>query len=163
MSNSPWPSTAGATHDDHQPCTDRCLALADRVCEARHARLTPQRRRVLAAVADRRTAVGAYEIMDLLAVDGRRPAPVSVYRALEFLVEQGLIHRLSSLNAFIACAEPTASHRAQFLICRGCRIIVELRSQAVEEAVEADAAARDFTVSSAVVEVSGLCHTCRQS
>lgn len=148
---------------DHQLCIDRCLAVADAVCRERGARLTAQRRRVLELVAAHHAAVGAYDIIDALAHDGRRPAPITVYRALDFLLGLGLVHRLASLNAFIACSDPRADHAAQFLICHRCRTIVELRSDPVDRAIVAGAATIGFDVSSIVVEVAGLCRTCRQA
>lgn len=156
----PPPAATETTHD-HGLCLARTLATAERLCGEHGLRLTPQRRRVLEAVAASHAAIGAYEIIDALAgKDGRRPAPISVYRALDFLVSQGLIHRVDSLSAFVLCASPGASHRAQFLICRRCRDIAELHSDAVDAAIGEGAAAVGFTVASAVVEVSGLCRAC---
>lgn len=163
MSNSSLPAARVDTAHDHQLCVDRCLAMADAVCGEQGARLTPQRRRVLEAVAARHAATGAYDIIETLARDGRRPAPISVYRALDFLLGLGLVHRLASLNAYIACVDPGASHRAQFLICNGCRTIVELHNNPVDGAIAAGATAVGFDVSSTIVEVAGLCRSCRQT
>jgi Fur family zinc uptake transcriptional regulator len=154
------PAGASGSDHDHQLCRARTLAAAERLCGEHGLRLTPQRRRVLEAVAASPAAMGAYEIIDALAADGRRLAPISVYRALDFLVGHGLIHRIDSLSAFVLCASPGASHRAQFLICRRCREIAELPSDAVDAAIGEGAAVLGFTVSSAVVEVSGLCRAC---
>jgi Fur family zinc uptake transcriptional regulator len=153
---------AGEDAHDHDLCLSRSLAAAEQVCGERGVRLTPQRRRVLEIVAAGHAAVGAYDIIGALAANGRRPAPISVYRALDFLVANGLIHRVDSLSAFVLCASPGASHRAQFLICQRCRDIAEMRSNAVDAAIGEGAAAAGFTVSSAVVEVSGLCRSCRR-
>lgn len=156
-----FPSGTSATRaHDHDACLARSLAAAERLCGERGLRLTPQRRRVLEVVAAGHAAIGAYEIIDALAAEGRRPAPISVYRALDFLVAQGLVHRVDSLSAFVLCASPGSSHRAQFLICQRCRDIAELRSDAVDAAIGEGAAAVGFSVSSAVVEVTGLCRAC---
>lgn len=154
------PDAVSEDAHDHALCLARTLAAAERVCGQRGGRLTPQRRRVLEVVAARHVAVGAYDIINALAEEGRRPAPISVYRALDFLVSRGLIHRVDSLSAFVLCASPGASHKAQFLICQRCRDIAELRSDAVNAAIGDGAAAVGFTVSSAAVEVSGLCRAC---
>lgn len=151
---------AGETHD-HHCCIERALASAERLCGERGLRLTAQRLRVLEVVADRHVAIGAYEIMEIMAVDGRRPAPISVYRALDFLVANGLIHRLASLNAYIVCALPGASHRAQFLICRHCGTVAELKNENVDRALDGGAEAAGFTIATAIVEISGLCRQCR--
>ncbi|TVR96823.1 MAG: transcriptional repressor [Rhodospirillales bacterium] len=152
----------GADHD-HQRCRDHVLSEAERRCAERQVRLTPQRRRVLEVIADRHGAIGAYEIIARLGEGRSRPAPISVYRALDFLMAQGLVHRLASLNAFIACSGPDRAHGAQFLICRGCGVIGELNDASVEAAIGRAAAAAGFAVAAPLVEVTGLCRSCRTS
>jgi Fur family zinc uptake transcriptional regulator len=160
MSTAFPPDVAGDRRHDHEVCLTRTLAAAEQVCGERRVRLTPQRRRVLEAIAAGHAAVGAYDIIDALAASGPRPAPISVYRALDFLVANGLIHRIDSLSAFVLCASPGSSHRAQFLICQRCREIAEMRSDAVDAAIGEAASAVGFAVSSAVVEVTGICRAC---
>jgi Fur family zinc uptake transcriptional regulator len=147
---------------DHDACVADLLDAADRVCDERGVRLTSQRRQVLEIVADRHAAIGAYEIMERMAEGGRRPAPVTVYRALDFLIEQGLVHRLASLNAFIACARPSDEHGAQFLICKRCGRVAELADPAVRQAIDKGARRADFTVAAPMVEVVGICAPCRE-
>lgn len=148
---------------DHDRCRDALLLEAERRCAERRQRLTPQRRRVLTVIADGHTAIGAYEIMDRLAEVGSRPAPISVYRALDFLMAVGLVHRLASLNAFVACAGPEWAHGAQFLICHGCGVVGELNDAAVDRAIGTAAAAAGFAVTAPLVEVTGLCRSCRDA
>jgi Fur family zinc uptake transcriptional regulator len=149
-----------AADHDHARCVAAILAEAEQVCQRRQTRLTLQRRRVLQILAESHAAIGAYEIIDRMAGEGRRPVPITVYRALDFLMENGLVHRLASLNAFIACAHPQHQGGAQFLICHRCQTIGELNSDAVGEAIAATAAAAGFAVSQAIVEISGVCHRC---
>lgn len=150
---------------DHARCRDDLLDLAERQCAADGVRLTPQRRRVLELTADSHAAIGAYDIAARMAEDGRRPAPMAIYRALDFLIEQGLVHRLNSLNAFVACARPRGTadgpHGAQFLICRQCRQVAEFADAAVDAAIGAAAAAAGFGVATPHVEVLGTCPHCR--
>lgn len=146
---------------DHDHCVAAILAGAERVCDERNVRLTAQRRRVLEIVAEQHGAIGAYEIIDRLAGDGKRPAPVTVYRALEFLIEQGLVHRLASLNAYIACRHVDTEHGAQFLICKRCGTIGEIANRAVDRAIVGAASDVGFAVAARVVEVAGLCADCR--
>ena len=87
---------------DHQRCTADALAHAERFCAERSQRLTPIRRRVLEVLLENHNPLGAYEIMDRAAASGTRPAPITVYRALDFLRENGLVHRIESRNAFVA-------------------------------------------------------------
>ena len=145
----------------HERCVDAILADAQRLCELRQVRLTTQRRRVLEIVASSHAAIGAYDIMDRLATSGRRPAPITVYRALDFLIDQGFVHRLASLNAYVACVHARAEHGAQFLICRDCGTIGELTSPAVDHAIAEAASSAGFVAALPVVEVSGVCVHCR--
>ena len=88
---------------DHRKCVSEAMAVADELCAKRGARMTELRRRVLNLIWDSHAPVGAYAIMDMLKREGRNAMPPTVYRALDFLQEQGLIHRIASLNAFIGC------------------------------------------------------------
>lgn len=149
-----------ASHDHHH-CRETILGDAERLCRHRKVRLTPQRRRVLEIVAERHAAIGAYEIIDRLAHEGKRPAPTTVYRALDFLIEHGLVHRLASLNSYVACAHADAKHGAQFLICGRCGTVGEITSSGVDQAIVGAASAVGFAVEAPVVEVAGLCTNCR--
>ena len=149
------------TEHDHASCVERSLEAAEQLCRDHQARLTPQRRRVLEILLADHVAVGAYEIVDRLADGGRRPAPTIVYRALDFLIELGLVHRVASLNAFIACGHPGAVHGAQFLICDSCGLIAELADPALTAAVREAARRADFDVMRPIVEIAGRCPACR--
>lgn len=142
---------------------DDALARAESLCADAKARLTPLRRRVLELVWSSHEPVGAYEILSRLSEEQGRTAPPTVYRALDFLLELGLVHRIESLNAFVGCPDPTRVHNSQFLICEGCRTAVELESGALDRAITGSAADLGFAVSGRVVEVRGLCRTCQDA
>ena len=146
---------------DHRRCVDLLMSRAERLCVDQMLRLTSQRRRVLEIVAASHTAIGAYEILGRIGGDGRPAAPISVYRALDFLLQHTLVHRIESLNAYVACTQPGVRHDAQFLICRICRRVAELDSPAIEGAIAESAAAVAFVVAQPVVEIAGLCCSCR--
>lgn len=159
-----------APNHDHVRCVGSALSRADALCAGRGARLTAIRRRVLELVWASHRPRGAYAILDDLAQDwaqdgvqerGRKPAPLTVYRALEFLVEQGLVHRIESLNAYVGCAEPGDVHTGQFLVCQACGEAVEINDPRVTEAVSASARDHGFAIRRQTVEVSGLCPACR--
>jgi Fur family zinc uptake transcriptional regulator len=127
-------------------------------------RLTALRKRVLELVWASHKPLGAYDILGVLSdEDGRRAAPPTVYRALDFLLENGLVHRIASLNAFVGCSHPEHAHQGQFLICRGCHAAIELEQPAISEAIISSAAGVGFAVESQTVEVVGLCAGCRES
>jgi Fur family zinc uptake transcriptional regulator len=136
------------------------LDRADARCRQRGARLTAHRRQVLAIVSEAQRPLGAYEILDALRALVPGAAPPTVYRALEFLVAQGLVHRLETLHAYVGCAHPDQPHAGQFLICRACGAVRELADPLVSRSVQAAAAASGFHSEHPVVEVSGRCARC---
>jgi Fur family zinc uptake transcriptional regulator len=146
---------------DHVRCVADALAEAARLCRTRGARLTPLRTRVLEIVWKSHKPLGAYDMLAVLAAEGRSAAPPTVYRALEFLLEQGLVHRLSSLNAFVGCSRPGHTGSGQFLICRSCGNAAELNDGGVERAITRSAASQGFDVDRHTVEISGVCPECR--
>src|SRR5690554_2447132 len=149
---------------DHQQCVSDALAIAEQVCERSGARLTALRKRVLELVWQSHRPLGAYDLLETLArEDDRRPAPPTVYRALDFLQEQGLVHRIASLNAFIGCASPEHTHQGHFLICRNCRVAIELDQSLIHPAIAKVADQMDFSVEAETVEIAGLCSQCREA
>ncbi|WP_437879969.1 zinc uptake transcriptional repressor Zur [Pseudomonas sp. LRF_L74] len=147
---------------DHAHCVSSALAEAEAICAQQGVRLTALRKRVLELVWQSHKPLGAYDILGVLSdEDGRRAAPPTVYRALDFLLENGLVHRIASLNAFIGCNHPEHAHQGQFLICKGCNTAIELEKPAISEAIVASARDVGFAVESQTVEIVGLCASCR--
>jgi Fur family zinc uptake transcriptional regulator len=147
---------------DHDRCAADALAHAEALCAEREQRLTPIRRQVLAALLASHKPLGAYEIIERLAPRGLRPAPITAYRALEFLRENGLVHRIESRNAFIACVHNhVAGALVVFLICERCGTVGEASSSEVTSTLTSAARAADFTPKSPVIEVTGVCSHCR--
>ena len=152
------------TPHDHDHCVSHALAEADALCARLGVRLTALRRRVLELAWQSHRPLGAYDILAVLSEqDGRRAAPPTVYRALDFLLENGLVHRIASLNAFIGCIHPEHPHQGQFLICRSCHTAIELEQPSIAEAIEAAARNVGFAVEGQTVEVVGLCTPCRSA
>ena len=137
------------------------MALAEARCIERGQRLTAIRRRVLAALLDSHRALGAYDIIEQLSPSGLRLAPITTYRALEFLQENGLVHRIASRNAFIACVH---NHNAEdpvvFMICEACGVIGEASSAEVTATLAAAAKRAGFRPKSPVIEMTGICAHC---
>lgn len=149
---------------DHQQCVSDALAIAEQVCERNGARLTTLRKRVLELVWQSHRPMGAYDLLETLArEDDRRPAPPTVYRALDFLQEHGLVHRIASLNAFIGCDSPEHTHQGHFLICRQCRVAFELDQSLIQPTIRRVAEQQGFTVEAETVEISGLCAHCQEA
>ncbi len=160
-------SFAGARHD-HGACVKTALATAARLCANRGARLTPLRRRVLELVWRGHAPVRAYDLLARLsnnngtARETRPAAPPTVYRALEFLLAQGLIHRIESLNAYVGCMHPEGAHGGQFLICSDCGAAAEVHDPRVDAAVARRAKELGFAVSRKTIEVAGVCPPCQR-
>lgn len=149
---------------DHSRCVSHALAEAETICARQGLRLTALRKRVLELVWASHKPLGAYDILAVLSEeDGRRAAPPTVYRALDFLLENGLVHRIASLNAFIGCSQPEHAHQGQFLICRSCHAAIELEQASISEAIVGAAVKVGFAVETQTVEVIGLCGGCKEA
>lgn len=151
-----------APHHDHGRCILQALEAAEAECRRRGARLTDIRRRVLELVWQSHAPVGAYALLERLSRDGHAAAPPTVYRALDFLLAHGLIHRIEHLNAFIGCAHPDCAHAGQFLLCRECGAAAEMDDPAIARAVEEGARRLGFSVTRQMIEIEGLCPACRE-
>ncbi len=138
----------------------RLARNAERLCRARGARLTRQRRSVLEIVAASKRPLGAYEILDALRREQPGAAPATVYRALDFLLEQGLVHRLESLHSYIRCVHPGEPHPGQFLICRDCGLVEEIEYPAIQRSIGRAAEHSGFQASDEVIEIRGRCRGC---
>ncbi len=147
-------------HHDHTHCTADLIARAERTCERRGSKLTGQRREILSSVAQSHTAVGAYDIIERMAAHGPRPAPITVYRALEFLLAHGLVHKIESRNAFVACSHAHEGQPAALLICEACGTVAELDAPEIFERIAEKAKAQKFTPARTLIEMSGTCGAC---
>lgn len=146
---------------DHAHCADASLERAGQIVSERGLRLTPVRRRVLEILLEDHRAMGAYEVLDRLAEDGFSSQPPVAYRALDFLVENGLAHRVRRLNAFAACMHAGHEHEPVFFICEACQTVAEAPQEKVRRSVARLAEEIGFAVSHTSVEVVGLCPKCR--
>ncbi|HRD77634.1 MAG TPA: Fur family transcriptional regulator [Hyphomicrobiaceae bacterium] len=155
-----------APEHNHAACLAGAHARAFAALEARGLRMTPIREKVFAEIAASHAAIGAYEVLDRLAAKGTRLAPISVYRALDVLVEAGVVHKLESQNAFFAChspdehSGPLARGAQLFLTCDTCGTVAEVAARPTEEAILAAAIAHRFTITRSVIEVRGTCAHC---
>jgi Fur family zinc uptake transcriptional regulator len=159
---------------DESMATPELLDRAEALCARRGAQLTALRRQVLALVLGSDQPVGAYALLDKLKAERAGAAPPTVYRALDFLLDQGLIHKVERLNAFVGCADALDhpadcacpaehDHPHQFLICQRCGATVEISDHAVSHALEKAAARAGFALARATVEIEGVCGKCLAS
>ena len=149
-----------AAHD-HRRCVAAAMDQALDLCERRGVRLTDMRRRVLELVWQSHAPIGAYQILEHLAIGRGRVAPPTVYRALDFLSREGLVHRIDRLNAYVGCSAPQAAHQAYFLICSTCGDAAEFHDPGLAAAISGCAQRSGFELAAATVELAGLCARCR--
>lgn len=159
MSTQPRPCTDSHCRGQHAPAER--IALAASLCGARGAQLTKLRRQILELLWETGRPTGAYELIEALKLRRARPVgPPTVYRAIEFLMSQGLVSRIESRNAYVPCAHPERRHDCLFLICSDCGASVELEDQRLESLISENAAHVGFRPARRVVEVEGTCASC---
>ncbi len=157
-----------------QPCTDpdcrgehtprERVALAKSICERRGVQMTKLRQQILELLWASGRPTGAYELIEALKLRDSRPVgPPTVYRALEFLMTQGLVSKIESLNAYVPCVHPERDHDCLFFICSDCRASVELEDPRIKGLLAEDAAVLGFVATRRTVEVEGTCAQCTEA
>ncbi len=152
----------GFDHHDHAHCIDAATAAVEEHCKANGLQFTPVRRRVLEILLREHRAMGAYDILPILAEEGLGSQPPVVYRALDFLTTNGFVHKIERMNAYIACTHPGQDHAPAFMICRDCSLVMETDSRPT---ASLKAAAKDagFSIEATSIEIEGLCPNCQPS
>ncbi|GAB2708834.1 transcriptional repressor [Aliiglaciecola aliphaticivorans] len=140
---------------------DSQLSRAKEYCEGKGARFTNLREKVYELLLNKSSSVGAYELLDELKITESGAKPATVYRTLDFLLEFGLVHRLESTNAFVACHHFDCSHPVQFLICDNCGLVKEIQSEGLKETLDKQANSVGFKVSKQTIEAHGTCALCQ--
>lgn len=151
-----------AAHD-HSHCIQSALTRAKAICENKGVRLTKVRQRVLELVWQSHKPAGAYDLLDLLAKEGFNSAPPTIYRALDFLLDLGLVHRISSLNAYIGCEHPDHSHPTGFFICQKCENAAELPIDALADLQQTVESQLGVEIHQQTCELSGICESCKEA
>lgn len=143
------------------PNSQTLIQQAEHQCQQRNVRFTPIRRRVLEMISSSAGGLKAYDLLDELTAEHASARPPTVYRALDFLIEQGLVHRIESLNAYVACPCPEHAHGFQLLICRLCGRVEELHLDEVNDQLKRRAQTLGFHVDRQTIELLGTCYACR--
>jgi len=147
-----------------QGTAERQLDQAGEICARQGAQLTELRREVLSLILKAEGPSTAYQLLDRLKDIRKGAVPPTIYRALDFLMEQGLVHKVERLNAYIPCIDAEHRHHAaQFLICKKCGTVAEIEDRSVSRALDRAAEKQGFQPDSAVVELAGLCAVCAAS
>lgn len=150
-----------ATHSTSPPALAAQLRTAESLCAQRGKRLTPIRRKVLEILLTEHRSVKAYELLDLIRDVQPGAAPPTVYRALDFLVEEGLVHRLDAINAWAACMDAAGEPHDLLVVCTQCGAVAELSDPALTRILEERVAEAGFALSEHETELRALCAKCR--
>jgi len=152
--------TVGFEKHDHAACINDMIAVAEAHCTANKLQFTPTRRRVLEFLLEGHRALGAYDVLKRLVKEGHGSQPPVAYRALDFLVKHGFVHKIERLNAYIACAHPHEKHSPAFMICRLCGSVAEASSAPATSLLGQAAQDIGFRIERTIVEAEGLCPKC---
>ena len=144
----------------HRHDGDAFVRTVAEACEQRGLRLTPLRLRVLEMIAASGKPVKAYDLLDRLKDERAGAAPPTVYRALDFLLENSFIHKLESINAYVSCHHPEEAHQVPFLICDSCASAVEICDERVATLLSEQAREHGFKPRAQTLEVHGVCAAC---
>lgn len=146
---------------EHKDCMQSAIKAAKSQCDESGIRLTPLRQQVLELVWENHEPVKAYDVLDKLKQEhSSSSAPPTVYRALDFLQKQGLVHKIESLNAYIGCGKPEKSHSGQFLICKCCGSVAELNDPDISGMIKKKANQLGFKIDDEMIEINGYCQEC---
>lgn len=148
------------THN-HKVCIETALATAETLCAEQGQRLTKVRRRALELIWESHKPLGAYQLLAQLAEEGFNSAPPTVYRALDFLLNAGLVHKVESMNAYLGCAHADKDHKGYFLICDDCHNVMEFDYQDIHAALSEKASKQGFELRSETIELTGVCSACK--
>lgn len=153
-------------HQTHDPKAR--LSEAKALCQSRGVRFTPLREEVYLLILSANKPLGAYDLISALQSNRQKThaknknvAPPTVYRSLEFLLAEGLIHQLSSINAYVPCCHPRSQHAAAFLICKKCHSVEECSNMPVDSIIEFAKQDAKFAIERTVIELKGVCHACQ--
>ena len=152
--------TENRKHHNHARCVVQALKDAKTLCRGKGLNLTPVRLRVLELVWAGHEPAKAYDIIERFSKARHATKPPTVYRALDFLLEHGFIHRIESENAFIGCPRPITKHEGKFFICESCNRVTEIDSRRVNSTIEKLASENGFRIHTKTVEIFGLCAAC---
>lgn len=156
----PSPAISPAATHDHQKCVNKALTTAEQLCVERGVQLTSIRHQVLELIWESHKAVKAYDLLDRIKPLQHSAKPATIYRALDFLIEQGLIHRVESLNAFVGCRCSGRQHEQLLLICKHCHEVEERTATHVMQTLSEEFTQAGFIAHSKAIEIHGICAKC---
>lgn len=155
-------NSIGFGKHDHSSCVNEALQTAEQFCEANKLQFTKVRRRVLEILLEQHKASGAYDILAQLKDENLGSQPPVIYRALDFLVQHGFVHKIEKLNAYVACSHSGQIHSPAFMICRQCETVAEMQTSPNAKVFGDKAQEVGFEIENTVIEAEGICPTCQK-
>ncbi len=152
-----------AKHSSSPSAIAAQLRTAESLCSQRGKRLTPIRRKVLEILLGQQRSLKAYELLELIRDVQHGAAPPTVYRALDFLVDEGLVHRLDAINAWTACLDAAGQPHDLLVVCTQCGAVAELSDPDLSRQLAGKVAEAGFMLAGHETELRALCGKCRQS
>ncbi|HBR97107.1 MAG TPA: Fur family transcriptional regulator [Gammaproteobacteria bacterium] len=146
---------------EHKECISKAMREGERVCQDNDQRFTAVRRRVLEIIWETHKPIKAYDILEKLSDSAGKPP--TVYRALNFLLGNGLVHKINTLNAYIGCTHPREHAQCFFIICKVCGTATECCNSALNGIIQETAKKHNFTNYTASLEIQGVCEACANS
>ena len=146
--------------EDHEECISTAIEVAERVCSEKQLKFTDLRKDILRMVWEGHGPQKAYDLLNKLQTINRSAKPATVYRALDFLITNGFIHKVASLNAFVGCSHPLKHNESYFLICEDCKSISECCDPNISAAIQATTTHNKFVAKNTSLEISGHCNEC---
>ena len=144
----------------HEQCINTALDRAERICREGSLRLTPIRRKVLELILQSHKPIKAYDILALLSSEDHIEKPPTVYRSLDFLLQNHLIHKIESFNAYIACELDHNIQDSKFFVCDQCEEVKELSEPKLDKSLIDASKKLGFTPHQTTIEVHGTCAKC---
>ncbi|MCH9698858.1 MAG: transcriptional repressor [Gammaproteobacteria bacterium] len=146
---------------NHDDCMEHALQAAESICAGQNIRLTPIRKRILELICASHQAIGAYQLLDQLKLEDSKAKPATVYRALDFLMDAGLVHKVESLNAYIGCLTADKDHHSAILICKSCNNAFEIDAEVCYSDLFEKSRSFGFTPHELTLELRGVCVDCQ--
>jgi len=146
--------------DTHNDCITEAIQRGEEICAKNGLKFTAIRRRVLELVWESHKPAKAYDILEKLGKEDGSPVPPTVYRALDFLLENGLVHKINSLNAFVGCTHPGPNNQCYFLICTECDEVKECCASQLGKAIGQSVKSNSFKMDTVSLEIQGVCESC---
>lgn len=149
--------------DNHQECSSKAINEAKNICQEYGLRFTDSRKEVFEKIIANHAPTKAYDILDELQKDNKNVKAPIVYRALDFLMENGLIHRLHSFNSYVKCSHPKKHNHCYFMICNKCNSIEECCSLNLSKDIEKIGKSKQFKIENVAIEIEGTCFECLEN